>query len=404
MYEEEDDDLPMQYRRLTAHLQSQNVHLDRRLQAYVAHQVAMRTGGWTQGAFQGNDQNQFMGSQFMNPSFMQMQQPAYQQQSMMPPQQQQMHRMSSNYRQSPYPVSNQMAPQWQQRASPMGTPNYPSYQQQQPPQSAHPSPSEAAHAGSRRTSTQMPQAMPHTPQSQHAFQPAPSPQQLSPAMSRKDASSNAATPYNTGRPSQSPQQVPTPPQQPQQQQGKAFSSPFNADFEQQLQDRSNPLTMELPMESQQILGGSMAFDMNDPLSQMFMPSQIPNYHQSGMKQQQQPFYSYNPNGKPRSSGSNSNSNSQSGTEGLSQTLAPASLDTSVGATDGLLSNSNFTSQSASTDYLNTPFGLGLDGGFGMDPFTKAMNSGFSSGHATPDESWMNEILSEDFYGAQQTAA
>src|SRR3954452_1458488 len=43
MYEEEDDDLPMQYRRLTAHLQTTNVDFDRRLAAYLTNHVAMRT-------------------------------------------------------------------------------------------------------------------------------------------------------------------------------------------------------------------------------------------------------------------------------------------------------------------------------------------------------------------------
>ena len=42
MYEEEDDNLPMQYRRLTAHLQTGSADLNRRLAAYLTNQVAMR--------------------------------------------------------------------------------------------------------------------------------------------------------------------------------------------------------------------------------------------------------------------------------------------------------------------------------------------------------------------------
>ncbi|KAK4953460.1 hypothetical protein LTR66_013659, partial [Elasticomyces elasticus] len=42
MYEEEDDDLPAQYRRLTAHLQTGSGDFNRRLQAYLNTQVAMR--------------------------------------------------------------------------------------------------------------------------------------------------------------------------------------------------------------------------------------------------------------------------------------------------------------------------------------------------------------------------
>ncbi|KAI1619786.1 hypothetical protein EDD37DRAFT_192462 [Exophiala viscosa] len=43
MYEEEDDDLPMQYRRLTAHLQTGSTDFNRRLAAYLTNQVAMRS-------------------------------------------------------------------------------------------------------------------------------------------------------------------------------------------------------------------------------------------------------------------------------------------------------------------------------------------------------------------------
>ena len=43
MYEEEDDDLPMQYRRLTAHLQTNSADFNRRLNAYLTNQVAIRS-------------------------------------------------------------------------------------------------------------------------------------------------------------------------------------------------------------------------------------------------------------------------------------------------------------------------------------------------------------------------
>ncbi|MCJ1471071.1 hypothetical protein MMC07_009719 [Pseudocyphellaria aurata] len=43
MYEEEDDDLPMQYRRLTAHLQTGSADFNRRLSAYLTNHVAMRS-------------------------------------------------------------------------------------------------------------------------------------------------------------------------------------------------------------------------------------------------------------------------------------------------------------------------------------------------------------------------
>ena len=42
MYEEEDDDLPLRYRRLTAHLQTGSADFNRRLAAYLTQQVAVR--------------------------------------------------------------------------------------------------------------------------------------------------------------------------------------------------------------------------------------------------------------------------------------------------------------------------------------------------------------------------
>ena len=63
MYEEEDDDLPLQYRRLTAHLQTGSADFNRRLAAYLTNQVAMRSameqmtqspyGQYPNGAYQG---------------------------------------------------------------------------------------------------------------------------------------------------------------------------------------------------------------------------------------------------------------------------------------------------------------------------------------------------------------
>ena len=43
IYEEEDDDLPEQYRRLTAHLQTGSADFNRRLSAYLTNHVAMRS-------------------------------------------------------------------------------------------------------------------------------------------------------------------------------------------------------------------------------------------------------------------------------------------------------------------------------------------------------------------------
>jgi hypothetical protein len=96
MYEEEDDDLPLQYRRLTAHLQTGSADFNRRLAAYLTNQVAMRSA-----------MDQMVNGypmQYGNPQYPQ---PAQMFQSpMMPPQ----HMAASPgqaYRSAPYPSPHQ---------------------------------------------------------------------------------------------------------------------------------------------------------------------------------------------------------------------------------------------------------------------------------------------------------
>jgi len=416
MYEEEDDDLPMQYRRLTAHLQTQNAHFDRRLQSYLAQHMAMRSayGQAVADAYQSSNQGQFINNdQFMNPGMMQMP-PAYQQSQMMPPQQT-YSRMSSNYRQTPYPMPSQpmqnMQPHWQNRSVSVASPHdmKKGQSQQQQSLSAQTSPIEPVKMEDRRMSLPVQHQMPHTPQSQTGPQQATSPQQVSPAMSRHGSTSNLATPQAYYKQSQSPQQVPTPPRhqpQPPPQQDNSLTSPFSAAFEHQMAHGFNPLSMSLPMESQQLLAGTPAFDMSDPMAAMFMPSQVPSQVSThhGMKSQQ-PFYSYNPNGKPKINHNSNSDASHAATEGLSQTLAPASLDTNVSSFNyGMFMSEP---QSAATDYLNTPFtpvslGMGFDNGFGIEPLKGGNGFGNHSGYTTPDEDWSN-ILNQDIFAEQPVA-
>lgn len=408
MYEEEDDDLPMQYRRLTAHLQTQNADFDRRLHAYLTNHVAMRTAlgqavsdAWQSGQPQPGQQGQQyqQNNQFMNPGMMQMQQPGFQQSSMMPPQQQmsqqQMYnRVPANYRQSPYPTQSQnvqnVRANWHNRSASIAasqeTPMY--RQQQQSPHSAQTSPVESAKMEDRRMSLPVQQA-PHTPQSN-------SPEHLSPVISRNGSTSNLAAGWKY---SQSPPQ-----QQPQQQQRQQpMPSPFYASFDHQMNSAMNPFSMSLPMESQQLLAGSPALNMNDPMTAMFMSSQMPQ-QQASAKAEPQRFYSYNPNGKPKAN--NSVQQPHASFNGMSQTLAPGVLDTSVGGPD----NSGFMAapQSADTEYVQTPFtpaglDMGFGAGFGADPF-KAVGSGHNSGQVTPvDDDWSN-MLHEEMFSSQQPVA
>jgi len=105
MYEEEDDDLPMQYRRLAAHLTTNNADFNRRLNDYLTTHVAMRSAlanSYGQ-QFPMPQQNTTM---FPSPML------AHQQQQQPPQQQTFMQPMvqpsgSSTYRQQPYPSPHQ---------------------------------------------------------------------------------------------------------------------------------------------------------------------------------------------------------------------------------------------------------------------------------------------------------
>lgn len=371
MYEEEDDDLPMQYRRLTAHLQTQNAYFDRRINAYISSQMAMRQamGQAVADQWQANNQQQTPG-QFTNPGMMQtpMQQPWYQNQ-MLPPDMS--NRMSQSYRHAPYPVPSNaqgMRHGFNNRSPSVATtPDMSFHPQQQRTLSTQTSPVDNVGMDGRRTSLPFQNTQPQTPHSQSGPTGA-TPGNVSPVASRSGSSSHSSTgtPHvfykqSTG----SPKQAPTPPGQ-----NPSMTSPFDQSFN-NMMNHFTPLTPTLPMETQQMLG----FNMTDPTTNMFVANNT-----QGMKSQP-PFYSYNPNGKPKAPRA-----TQSASDGLSQTLAPSSLDTSVGGFDP--SVFTYTPQSASTDLLNSPFPSGglynFDASLGMDAFVKPSHSvGHSSGHVTP---------------------
>lgn len=361
MYEEEDDDLPMQYRRLTAHLQTQNADFDRRLAAYLTNHVAMRTALGNAVTDQWQQGQQFMNpAQFMQP---QMQQQGMQQQNMpnqganpmLPPQM--MHRNSTSHRQSPYPTPGSGKSNWNARSGSVASQQDFSNHQRQGSQ-----PSQTSPVGERRTSMPVGNAVPQTPQPQSGVQSS-SPQHVSPALSRNSSSSNLPTQAGLAR--QSPQQTLS--------RTPAFPSPFNtASQYSQDMNQSHPLSMQLPMESQQLLGGSPAF--NNTWDAMMMPNQFAT-------RPTQPFYSYNPNGRRKGSGSQSSSHASPTNDspqefkGMNQTLAPAALDT----------NSN-TPQNTEQSYALHMFSNNYDtdlfnSSFSMDPFK--MPSGTNSGELTP---------------------
>jgi hypothetical protein len=94
MYEEEDDDLPLQYRRLTAHLQTGSADFNRRLAAYLTNQVAMRS------AMEQMVNNSYPGTYPMGAQFQHTPNPF---QSPMLPQHHMPQSPLSPYRSAPYP-------------------------------------------------------------------------------------------------------------------------------------------------------------------------------------------------------------------------------------------------------------------------------------------------------------
>jgi len=281
MYEEEDDDLPMQYRRLTAHLQTGSADFNRRLSAYLTNHVAMRSAldqAITQSyAQQYPNAPQFAHNQSMYPS------------PFMNPSMSQQHSPQS-YVQSPYTVPP--------------TPTFPQAQHARP-QSAAGAPEVSRYAQSLPTSSPVQVVSPvvdhrrTSPPSKSVSPPGstartPQPVQARPTAQQPPSAYSVKQERKPSTPMQAPPQLL---QRPQTVHHASRYSEFG------------PLTTSLPAESQQLLGS--ALDPNDPLTSMFM---------AGSENYAQPFY--NPVApsllKPR--------NFHPSYDGMSATLAPSALD------------------------------------------------------------------------------
>ncbi|KAL8853987.1 MAG: hypothetical protein Q9221_001110 [Calogaya cf. arnoldii] len=328
MYEEEDDDLPMQYRRLTAHLQTGSADFNRRLSAYLTNHVAMRsaldqaiTNSYAQ---QYPNAPQFAHNQAMYPS-------PFMHQGMTPAQSPQ------SYMQSPFPPAN-TANFCPPSARPVSTTAHhsPTNYGQSPATS---SPADVPEQ--RRSSMQSNSASPvvvRTPQSMHAR---PSPPQLSTSRQAPPEPISSQVPV-----SMQPKQVPPTP--------TSMYSPQGL----------GPFTTSLPPESQMLLGS--ALDTKDHMNSLLMGGS------DGFAQ------SYWPAGlcassKPR--------NFHPSYDGMSATLAPSALDMSSQPT-----NHNLFQPMSSMPTPNPSF-LSFDGN--MPEYSKGFyhyNNGISphgSGTATP---------------------
>ncbi|KAK4696094.1 hypothetical protein P7C71_g1767, partial [Lecanoromycetidae sp. Uapishka_2] len=285
MYEEEDDDLPMQYRRLTAHLQTGSADFNRRLSAYLTNHVAMRTAldqAITNSyAQQYPNAPQFVHNQNMFPSPF----------------------IAQNVPQQPSP------PSYGQPYPTPGTPGYrPGHQARsasvnQAPTAYFPTsvplPQSPAHslpqlsAEHRRTSASS-KSSSHSPHGAPA-----TPTSLASRASLPQSSST----YTAKQENQPSQQMRAPPPQSTQPPQRPLMNSYSS---------TSPLSTALPMESQMLLGSGL--DPNDPLTSIFM---------AGSECMPQP-YNYNTTPvslqKPRSFDQSYN--------GMSATLAPSALDMS----------------------------------------------------------------------------
>ena len=286
MYEEEDDDLPTQYQRLNAHLHTTSVMFNKKLHDYIATQHGVR--------------NMFM-SQYQNPSYQQFggQYPANTgsfpqannwlnpaNPAMLPPQQ--FNPSTPQGFQQAQPYSPTSVPQRGFRQAPYHIPQRPQSHQRslsiQLPQAVTTFDPSAMQVNSGATTPQgdinrrmslPPRAFDQTSQAaaeaqlHPAFSPSPT------AQSPQSASPNARSVKETPR-LQSDAGTPT----------SYTYSPTTYPMSSQALN-TNPLTLSLPPESQQLIGS--ALDPNDPRTAIFM---------SGSDNLPQPFtptYTYNPN-------------------------------------------------------------------------------------------------------------
>ena len=276
----------MQYRRLTAHLQTGSADFNRRLSAYLTNHVAMRTAldqAITNSyAQQYPNAPQFAHNHSMYPSPF-MAQPMPQQQSPL------------SYNQS-YPTPStptyQHTQQARQPSVSQGTPRF------SPQGMTAPSPIQGVNAlpqmerrptsGSAKSASHSPHGAPATPQS---------------ATSRP-AIPQTASSHNIKQEGKASQQMKAPPQPSPQIPQHPFGT-MNG------YGSISPFTTSLPMESQMLLGS--ALDPNDPMTSMLM---------AGSENMPQPF-TYNTSSslqKPRAF--------SQPYDGMSATLAPSALDMS----------------------------------------------------------------------------
>lgn len=346
MYEEEDDDLPMQFRRINAlhpGLAYNNPAFNERVNNYLAGQIGVRNY-LHQAIFQAN-QSQYA-NQFLNPMM-----------------------QSNNYQ------AGTMSPQAMNGAFNNGQTQQPSWANMQ---NVRP----GSHGRSASVAT--PQGYGQDSQHAHSNSPKPATPMTSdarrPSLPVQHSTSQPPTPHAQQTQGQSPQQMPTPPGQQGTRVPAASPQTSGAD-----RNMLYPLTTKLPVEAQQLIDGQPAFA--NAVSPSQLDSGIPMPSNMGT-------YSYNPNGKPKK---DSRNNSPSGMQGLDQTLMAFSTPNNQPNTPPI-SEPQSGANTLDFDFSNSmynDFG-NFDGTNSYDPFE--LNFGGStagnSGQVTPNDVNWNDT---DFF-------
>lgn len=329
MYEEEDDDLPLHYRRLTAHLQTGSADFNRRLAAYLTNQVAMRSameqmaqnsfGHYPGGSFAGG-----AGGMFPSP---------------MLPQQGMAHSPGAYQRPAPYPSPHQ--PNFRQlhgRA----------YSMQSMPTAQGP-------------------ASPSTPAHHNSLD------------SRRMSTPATAGPGSSTTPHLQTDGVKADPEYLRQTQSATLPQGGPGSAPPLWQDMG-PFTTSLPPESQQMLAHAPGFDVNDPSFAMLM--------QGSEQYVNHPYYPW----QSMQGGIKGMPVHPSAYHGMSTTLAPAALENAVDSTPNHTSTTASTPAtthaSAPPARIDTLPTAGLDFNFSQDskePGFVTMAGGMptGSGQVTP---------------------
>lgn len=365
MYEEEDDDLPAQIRRLQsfAHLQTGSMEFNRRLQAYMSSQLGTRSALMEQGNFaQPYPNAPFFANQFG--------QPQQQQPQMLPPQM--LHYSNQQLRHTPYPMSpHGYGHSMHHRPASISTTQELGYMHSNPTSPAMPQFNEE-----QRRMSLPPQSAPATPGSQGHPSIRPT---VSRSTSHADGENTPSPPQNmfSGFPSQSHMSTATPTS------GVSANAGGSLDVPQSM--NLAPFSTSLPQETQQLLAQPSSMSAHGSFNPYWMPGNSGSFS-----------YSYKPN---------SYAQPQSPVIGqqnfMNPTLSLNPLDTNVDSP----AYQSYTTSATTTDGINTPFSgafsnydFAADGMFGESlkgPIIAHTSSGPDSGVVTPggNGDWTNFLES-----------